>query len=105
MKLLLKLFLLHGKALLDLASNTLILNASLDFIISSKIFEGLLCRIAMCYIVKNAAKYLYILFLFRLNYFILFVVFLIIFFYFLLGTYVLKRVAILNFIFIVNCMS
>lgn len=39
-KLLLSVLLFHSRELFDLVSNTLILNASVDFILSSKNFEG-----------------------------------------------------------------
>ena len=57
-----KLF-LHGDESLDLETNTLILNASVDFILSSKRLTVHLYRIVFCYNVKNVAKYLDILLL------------------------------------------
>ena len=55
--------LLHGDESLDLETNTLILNASVDFILSSKRLTVHLYRIVFCYNVKNVAKYLDILLL------------------------------------------
>ena len=83
-----KLF-LYGDDSLDLVRSTLILNASVDFILPSKRFDGPFYRIII-YVVNNTLKKLQLkhFFLFQLNYFFL----LFLNFYFLLRcTHILKE--------------
>ena len=51
--------LLYGDNSLDLVTNTLILNVSVDFILSSKRFEGPFC-IVIIYVVNNSLIKLYL---------------------------------------------